>query len=891
MKRTMKTVELGAAVWAMTVFVTAALLMSAGGARAEEPAKVDLSAAAASTSIPARSPAEETPDPTVVRQKIQALSVRDDSLPQKEQPRQWLWDRKAQVVSELIAGLEYKDPAVAKACLEILDRVKLPESERKALVDALVRIAGDQASDLHAPATLSLCHFADEPRAAKVLEAAVADAASFPDPQNRATIAEALGRKAQATALLVPLLQVPPYTEYDYKLAELVTRIGELGDPSAIAPLDKLAAESAHWSVIAAARLSLSRIDPRGHTLTADQQTFLKDSGWRGKITMEGLQKKWRELANLKRDEVRPLVLRMLRTQSNSDEALYILQLWHDTAALPEVRAILEALPNNEVPFKRQNFLAACFSLDDTDQTAKDIVAMIGGNHDDEFFNLPVVRGVASALAPNERKLATLRLIRDKAKGSLVPQSLFSLEGDSAPLLTPLMSEETNLLALGTYAEVAARDPQKRFGELLRGALGKIDPREVVGYAGITSARKILDACAFYNLADCGKLADRLLAAPESPVRSAAARLSAKFGGDRPKALAVLFQELQSDNKDNRRVAADCLADVPCLDEAERRSREAALLEHVGKPTEDAALRVLSTCAGPLTVERFAPLLEGPDVSRAVYAAWVLAQGPKGPAQEKALRRLAVYAMFHHQVYQQGEGIDFTVAPNRWFHQGTGGRSGPETSPVRIPDAWLVPFKLDADEQLFAVRAYRHLDCCSVGMACHVMSGPWRMYSRGVGPGWDASHLPLLRAIAAEDPYVELFHVQGRLVAHFKYRKAAAEVVATLTGQKATYTGLGGEQIDSADVPREPYQNQDVLVARFKLDRIEALLARPESADSKARLTDCINEVQNLIQRERGYEQEQFGEGLRTALLAEADRRKITDKLAKEGFWMFRKIP
>ena len=102
----------------------------------------------------------------VVRDKIQALGLRDDSVPYDEQPRRWLSKRRGEVLPLLIEGLDDKEARVASECLKLLD--KAPESEE--LLNALVRIAAGRDHPISSQATLSLCRFAEHPGARELLE-------------------------------------------------------------------------------------------------------------------------------------------------------------------------------------------------------------------------------------------------------------------------------------------------------------------------------------------------------------------------------------------------------------------------------------------------------------------------------------------------------------------------------------------------------------------------------------------------------------------------------------------------------------------------------------------------------------------------------------------------
>jgi len=105
-------------------------------------------------------------DTNLVEQKIQALGVRDDTLSGDQQPFNWLWERREQLVAPLDAGLQSTNLETARQCLRILDGVK----PTPALEDALLKIAGDPRHQLRTSATLSLCRFAGDPRVMKLLE-------------------------------------------------------------------------------------------------------------------------------------------------------------------------------------------------------------------------------------------------------------------------------------------------------------------------------------------------------------------------------------------------------------------------------------------------------------------------------------------------------------------------------------------------------------------------------------------------------------------------------------------------------------------------------------------------------------------------------------------------
>ena len=178
-------------------------------------------------------------------------------------------------------------------------------------------------------------------------------------------------------------------------------------------------------------------------------------------------------------------------------------------------------------------------------------------------------------------------------------------------------------------------------------------------------------------------------------------------------------------------------------------------------------------------------------------------------------------------------------------------------------------------EQAFALRAYRHVNGFGAGHQEFIITG-------AVCATESATWLPVLRAMAAEDGALVALHVKGLKVAHFPERKRAAEAIARLTGEPATYVGLTGEKIDSADVPRKPYDDQNALLAGLTLDRFEALdLAGPPGTDADWQRTNAFNDsLGRLI--------DSFGDGLRKALAAEAGARGLEKKLEEAGIRFLR---
>ena len=789
-------------------------------------------------------------DPEVVRAKIGALAERDDTIARDEQPRRWLARRRQEVAPYLIEGLDSDKARVASQCLKLLDAC--PKS--KALAEALMRVAADKEHPIGREAALSLCRFGEYPGVPKLLEQAALDAERFPDPRDRAGFAEALGRKKEAVALLVPLLAE---TESGYELRRIIKRLGNIAHPSAATPLAK-AAKDRRWDVAAAARLALAQVDPAGHALTKDQSEFLTRSGRRYKADWDHIAAQWRKLAELNRDEIRPLVMQML-AGDQPRAALEVLKVWKDRDALPEIRRHMQ----QNQGWRRGDFMVACLEIDPAPDAVTELLASA---EPDEHL----ARAVCRSQMPDDVRLQALRAVRDGAgagRYGLVPGALRWVKGDVAPLLRPLMREEKDLRALAAYARAAALDERKRFAaEVLDAMKALVDPEAPRGAAWYpTAAEVILDACAAYRPPGAGPLADRLLSSAHRGIRTAAAHVSATCGGDRERALAVLHEQLGAAEQYVRRQAAGRLLDVPCAGDAERRAREEVVLSHLGRPTEDYALRVLTTCGGERAIAGLLPVLDGDDAARAAHAAWVLAQLPDEKAREKALRRLAIYGLFHHQVYQQGSGIDFTIAPDLYFHQVTG-RLNPgvyESRGLQLPVRLLEPFEFDKPEQAFSVRACRQMMLAGSGR--HYPQFPSRWPPRFSS----ASHLPLLEVMASEDPGLTVLHVRGEKVAHFPVRKLAAQTMAAITGRQASYVGLGGEAIDSDGFPPGPHKGRDRLIAHFVLGRLEkALAAAAPESNAQARVREAYSSVmRDLVNR--------FGEGLKAGLIAEARRRKL----------------
>ena len=826
--------------------------------------------------------AAEESEMRIVSEKIQALGLRDESLPFDLQPSAWLAQRRDQVFSQLVTGLSDPKRRVAAGCLQALTGTP----RRKEVLEALLDIAANKKHPIYGPAMMRLCDFADDPRARMFLVAAARDVASFPKPRDRVALATAAGK----TDEVVRVLAGQVVDKSDYEAFRAIGKLAKIEHPSVVGVLVK-ASKNKCWRVAAQAYLALGKVDPKGHPLTADQVTLLNEAGRGAKAGREYFVKRQKRLAALNRKEIRPLVMQMLtcgdyRAQS---DAIGALRIWKDKAALGELKRAMHARSR----WQAAEIAEAYLVIDGGEKSLDEVAALIRAE------KLPadaLVRAVCRRDMSSDRKLIVLRRIRGLAKSPrIVPQNLASVEGDVAPLLVPLMAEEREFVLLALYAKIAGVDKKRRFAKQLTRVLemvareGRTPPAKSPHSEFHYAAQTVLDACAAHALAGSGRAANELLDSSRPQVRLSAARLAAKYGGDRKRAVRMLHGALGSDDEHERSLASKYLADVPIADDADRRAREKTLLAHVGKPSEDYALRVLSTCGTEPAVKAILPLLDDTNVLRAVHAAWVLAQLSDKPACQKGLRRLALYAMFHHNVYQAGAGIDFLAGRQVYFRQVTVSmRPGVyvvRNQPVQIPAKLLAAFSLTEPEQRFLVRAYRHVQrtrpFSPSGMG---MQRSERLRARpGVKAVVDKTYLPFLRAMAAEDIRLKAIRVKGKPVAHFPARKLAAQDVAQITGQPATYVGMDAARLDSEVLPSGPYKDQTRLVAAFLLDRIQAAaLVEDPNTDNDWR---PVNSYNSLLMRLTG--RGAFGEELKKALLAESKRRGIDQKLkaAQLAFW------
>lgn len=810
------------------------------------------------------------PDPKTVDAKISALGLEDDVLPYDERPEIWLAQRMDAVMPRLIERLNDRDTRIATNCLALLRK----STATNTVLEALLPIARNAKHPINPQVILALSPCAD-PRVKPLLTKALHDTQRFPDPQVRAQLAAAAGEPEEAVRLIVTLL-ADRKSEWD--TMKRIETLGKIGHAAAIAPLERLTGDS-EWGVAVEACLALARIDLAGHGLTRDQEQFLRRSRQGLKASYEDHLAAWRELAALNRDEIRPYVLRMIASD-NPAPGLVVLQTWKDREALPE---IVRLMNQEKSPYQQAAFAVAYLDIEGGDTSIRDTLGLVaGGRYPLEAL---LQRVSVSTLTP-ERKLRFFREVRATV-ASRTPWDLAGglvLNGNDSPtILRQLIQDETNVTALARYVFRASHGEPRRFGSEIVLALSRALQQGPVTDTDAGAIQEILDACAAYRSKDVGLLAAPLLQSSQPGVRTAAARVIGTCGGgDRSQAMSVLHDALASADRPLADQAVAALMDVPCQNEAERAAREQVVLGHLGQPSEDAVLRVLVTCCGTQGVARLTPLLDGDSVPRALHAAWILAQGPDAAARTNALRRLAIHAMFNRQIYQQGEGIDFPIVRNLAFHQTTGAfRPGayerPGSRDPKIPFELLGPLELDGAEQAFSVRAYRHA----------VAVFPRRQFGWGIFPArgtrYNSSYVPLLRVIAAEDPWLDGLHVKGKLVAHFPIRKQAAEALALVTGAPAAYHGLEGEIIDSAGAPPEPYRDQDRLIARYAVDFVAAAGLRgvPQSdADWQARgIRDDMLRIWI----------EEFGQPLAAEIRREADRRGLTEAFREARFRLWQK--
>jgi hypothetical protein len=728
-------------------------------------------------------------DYAVVREKIGMLGVRDDSLSYDERPAYWLKQRRQHVTGELIAGLDHTERRVALGCLDVLKGVK----DNPKLLDTLIRIARQKDHPIHVEATCRLCDYAEDERAHKLLDAAWRDEQRFKDARWRSRMAAAVGREAAAVELIVPLLR----QDREYEVVKIIEQLGQVGHDSAIEPLEPFR-QDRRWKVAAEAYQVLASIDPQGHGLTEGQVHFLQESSRGSKGGWQSLVGQWKELISLKRTEIYHLVLANIHTD-RPWAGLVLLQLWQDKQASPALKELMEG---KDVVWRWACFAAAYLGVEGTTRSIDAVIRDIRERSDVQFNDWArcCLSEVVESVMPVERKLAVLSAFREQISPLLVAYGLRAAGEDQAALLGSMLKAETDWRAVTVYIQIAAADEQKRYKKHVELVLDRF-VETLEKNEGAISA--ILGASVNYSLPGTGKKIESLLSHPQMRIRIAAVGPAALLGGDRARALAILFESLGQQDSLLRKLSAEQLMRIPYLSEEEARERETIVLRHVGTASEDYALRVLITCAGRKTAQMLLPIMDEPDVQRALYAAWVLSQHPDEKVKDKGQRRVNLYKILRRQPGQAGSSIVFDIAPGLRFYQRSkgfeiipGGSEQREKAAFANRDRYI-PANLDEKEQEFSVRAYRHTLSLK---NYHYFSirGLWAPYI------WDQSHLPLLEVIAQEDPLTRKLIIQDKPVVQYPRRREAARAIARIKSRKASHRDLSGDQADSEQMLGAP---------------------------------------------------------------------------------------
>jgi len=756
--------------------------------------------------------AQDAPDVALVRQKIQNLGVRDDTIAWDEKPEYWLRAHLKTSWPELLPALDDPELRVVQGAVRLLDQAE-PAPEIRA---ALLRILATRSHPLRVQAAVSLYRYRDSPTVQRTLADVLDGGLTAPKPMDQSRLAEAAGHSDEAAQALRPLIAGD-----GWDAAEAADRLGQLGGPAAIAVLTDCT-DAQDWRAVAAAFLALAKVDPTGHALTAQQQAFLECSREpRGKMTPLSDPQLQRQLASLDTVETRRCVQAMLRTHSGW-AALAIIRLRRDVVLLPRLWELLEASGYN-VPY---TLAQTIFTLDSSDTAVTRFIAWGRGQRDG------VVTATADALRadlPDARALAILQRLGRELSPRLAPQALRFVPSRAA-LICPLMAAETDLAPLVAYCQAIPTEAAEPCApEVLRALRLAATPVLTASPRrdDLNALQEVLKACARLSVAGSGAVADRFVGSMSPVLSIRAARVAAALGGDRARALATLQVHLSRGDTDERALARQAFNELPCRDPAERIAREQFLLGLWGTPATDVAALLLPQCAGERTVAALTPELDNDSVPAALAAAWVLAQGQENTARSTARRRLGLACLFCRSYGQQGN-VDDVVLP-------CGGAVGlpqcsqecrPSRAPVLLTRAEAMPPQLSEAEQAFAVRAYHDAQ----HRRGHI-SRPW-------GCRWpDATYVPLLRLMAVEDDHVQALYVKGQAVAHLPERQHAAQELARLTGQPASYVGRAGEQFDSAAFPTTPHPDQARLVAAFVLDWITRLdlaaLASPAGGEGR----------------------------------------------------------
>ena len=111
--------------------------------------------------------------------------------------------------------------------------------------------------------------------------------------------------------------------------------------------------------------------------LTEDQKTFLSKAR-AFKENYSNRINRFKELAKLNKDEIRPFVMQMLQSDK-PDAALIVLQVWKDKESLPVIKKMISSEANSGV--KSRMPIAAYLNIEGTGRSIKTILSMTGGSN------------------------------------------------------------------------------------------------------------------------------------------------------------------------------------------------------------------------------------------------------------------------------------------------------------------------------------------------------------------------------------------------------------------------------------------------------------------------------------------------------------------------------
>lgn len=771
-------------------------------------------AACAAPRVPPPPASEEA-----IRQKIGSLGVVDARLDYWEQPANWLWVRRAQAWPLLVAALDEPEPRVAGGALGLLDMFP----PRPQVRDRLVQIVALPGHPLRPRAAVSLCRYRGEAAVSEALARALRDGLSLAEPLELARVAAIAGcRRREAAEALLPLLQA--HGSWEQRRA--LELLGELADLAAETALTRLAHGSS-WDSAALALLALARVDPDHHRLTPSQQLFLQlTSDGPGKWSAAHAAAREQRLAALPPAAARGFLRHMLRSDAAA-EAVRLIRLRGDQALVPTLWDHLGAAPSS---FQVEETVAAILTVDQREAAVARLLALAQGL--DGSRREALARGLVRSGLPPAARLAALRRLAREVDPLLAARGLQGA-AEAAALAEPLMAASADPAVLAAYCSAlpagAAPPLQAQVARSLH--LAAALPDGTPGGERQRLLMTVLEACARLSVPDSGAVATLCLASPSAPLRLRAARVAAALGGDRQRALRVLeTSSLESDDPAVRHLAQRYLRELPCLNEAEGQAREELLLSRLHGDRAAETITLLATCLGSRSVDPLLRHLDAPELGQALSAAWVLAQWRERAVAERALRRLSLAALFWQSFDQQGRADPVSLPGGVSVEvYAPGGRARIRPAPVAVPGRQGLfgpsglPEQLEAAEQDFAVRVYR----------AALAARGWAPLPRGYP---DATYVPLLETIAAEDPGVGVWEVQQRRIACFPARQQAAGEIARLTGAPAAYPGLEGELLDSAFVRPEAYPEQNRLLARFLVSGMQRVLQPSAPGDGSGEL-------------------------------------------------------